>query len=77
MFRKPDDGNTHAYAASITRYLEVKEFEDELRRCLNSKHPAVSQKAKWALESLGFEVGDQQDAQPTSAGDALRLAPEK
>jgi len=54
MFRKPDDGNTHAYAASITRYLEMKEFEDELRRALKSRHPAVSEKAKWALESIGF-----------------------
>jgi len=59
MFRKPDDGNTHAYAASITRYLEVREFEDELRRCLQSSHPAVSEKAKWALQSLGFESADQ------------------
>jgi hypothetical protein len=56
MFHKPDDGNTHAYAASITRYLEAKEFEGELRRCLQSRHPAVSEKAKWALESLGFDV---------------------
>lgn len=54
MFRKPDDGNTHAYAASVIRYLEVREFEDELRRCLQSTHPAVSEKAKWALQSLGF-----------------------
>jgi hypothetical protein len=58
MFHKPDDGNTHAYAASITRYLEAREFEDELRRCLQSRHPAVSEKAKWALQSLGFEVAD-------------------
>jgi hypothetical protein len=63
MFRKPDDGNTHAYAASITRCLEVKEFEDELRRCLQSRHPAVADKAKWALQSLGFETADQK-AQP-------------
>ncbi len=58
MFRKPDDGNTHAYAARITRYLEVKEFEDKLRRCLNSRHPAVSNRAKWALQALGFDVDD-------------------
>jgi len=55
MFRKPDDGNTHAYAASVIRYLEVREFEDELRRCLQSRHPAVLEKAKWALQSLGFK----------------------
>ena len=63
MFRKPDDGNTHAYAASVTRYLEVREFEDELRRCLKSRHPAVSEKAKWALQSLGLENTDEK-AQP-------------
>ncbi len=56
MFNQPDDGSTHAYAASITRYLEAREFEPELRRCLQSRHPAVSEKARWALESLGFDV---------------------
>ena len=36
-----------------------KEFEDELRRCLLSDHPAVSNKAKWALEELGLESNPQ------------------
>jgi hypothetical protein len=67
MFRKADDGSTHAYAASVTRYLEIREFEDELRRCLRSKHPAVSEKAEWALRSLDFEVGDK-SARPTPGG---------
>lgn len=52
MFRKRDDGSTHAYAASMARHLGLHEFERELQRCLHSKHPAVSNKAKWALESL-------------------------
>ena len=52
MFRRPDDGNTHAYAASMTRYLGLDEFQRELDQCLESRHPAVSNKAKWALESL-------------------------
>lgn len=52
MFRRPDDGNTHAYAASMTRYLGLYEFRRELERGLQSRHPAVSNKAKWALESL-------------------------
>jgi len=52
MFRKPDDGNTHAYAASMTKYLGLHEFERELEQCLESRHPAVSNTAKWALESL-------------------------
>jgi len=66
MFRKPDDGNTHAYAASITRYLEAREFEDELRRCLHSRHPAVSEKARWALQALGLDL----DGQNPQAGTA-------
>jgi len=52
MFRKPDDGNTRAYAATMARYLGLHEFERELQQCLKSRHPAVSNKAKWALESL-------------------------
>jgi len=52
MFRKPDDGNTHAYAASMARYLGRYEFQRELEHCLESEHPAVANKAKWALESL-------------------------
>ena len=56
MLRKPDDGNTHAYAATMIRYLELNEFEPELRQLLQSRHPAVSNKAKWALEELGFKI---------------------
>ena len=52
MFRKQDDGNTHAYAASMARYLGLDEFERELEHCLESRYPAVANKAKWALESL-------------------------
>ena len=52
MFRKADDGNTHAYAASMTRYLGLDKFERELEQCLKSRHPAVANTAKWALESL-------------------------
>jgi len=39
MFRKPDDGNTHAYAASMARYLGLADFERELQQCLDSRHP--------------------------------------
>lgn len=52
MFRKPDDGNTHAYAATMTRYLGLNRFDRELHNCLKSRHSAVSNTAKWALESL-------------------------
>lgn len=54
MFRRADDGNTQAYAATIVRYLELKEFEGELRKCLNSRHPAVKNGALDALESLNL-----------------------
>jgi hypothetical protein len=52
MFRKPDDGSTHAYAASMTNYLGLHEFKRELEKCLGSRHPAVSNKAKLVLESM-------------------------
>jgi hypothetical protein len=57
MLRKPDDGNTHVYAAVLIRYLELREFVPDLRPLLQSRHPAVSTKAKWALE----ELADRQD----------------
>ena len=72
MFRKADDGNTHAYAATIIRYLEVREFEDELRRCLRSNHPAVSNKAKWALEELGLESNFRRTQQDDGGQPATR-----
>lgn len=56
MLKMPDDGNVHGYAATLIRYLELGEFAPELRRLLVSKHPAVSNKARWALESLDCAV---------------------
>src|SRR5262245_15923901 len=58
MLRKPDDGNTHAYAAVLIRYLELRELVPRLRPLLQSRHPAVSDKARWALE----ELADRQDS---------------
>jgi hypothetical protein len=52
MLEKPDDGNTHSYAATMIRYLELREFTPQLRQLTQSRHPAVSDQAKWALESL-------------------------
>jgi hypothetical protein len=52
MLNKPDDGNTHAYAATLIRYLELGEFRPELRELLKSRHPAVSGQARWALQAL-------------------------
>jgi HEAT repeat protein len=57
MLKKPDDGNTHAYAAVLIRYLELRELVPNLRPLLQSRHPAVCDKAKWALE----ELTDRQD----------------
>ena len=55
MFRKPDDGNTHAYAANMVGYLGLKEFEGEVRGLLKSRHPAVTRAALNALGMLGVE----------------------
>ncbi len=55
MLRKPDDGNTHSYAANMIGYLGLKEFEDEVRGLLKSRHPAVTRAARNALEMLGVE----------------------
>jgi HEAT repeat protein len=53
MLRLPDDGNTHAYAANMIGYLGLEEYEPELRRLLDSRHPAVTQAARQALEMIG------------------------
>jgi HEAT repeat protein len=52
MLKKADDGNTHAYAAVLIRYLELRELVPNLRSLLQSRHPAVRDKATWALEEL-------------------------
>ncbi|MEK6237053.1 MAG: hypothetical protein N2C14_20280, partial [Planctomycetales bacterium] len=54
MLRKNDDGNTHAYAATMIGYLGLTEFEQELRELMGSRHPAVTNAAKHALETLGM-----------------------
>jgi hypothetical protein len=61
ILKKPDDGNTHAYAASMIRYLELKNFDADLRNLLGSRHPAVSNAASAALEALGLPVKAAQD----------------
>jgi len=58
MLREPDDGNTHSYAANMIGYLGLKEFEDEVRVLLKSRHPAVTRAARNALEMLGVEQPD-------------------
>jgi hypothetical protein len=56
MLRQPDDGNTHAYAASMVRYLELPAFAGDLRGLLQSRHPAVRDAARAALEGLGLRA---------------------
>jgi len=70
MLRKPDDGNTHAYAANMIGYLGLEEFEGELGKLLESKHPAVTKAATRALEMLGVS-----DPKPTSDPDDPVSAP--
>lgn len=53
MLRLPDDGNTHAYAANMIGYLSLEEYATELRGLLDSRHAAVTQAARWALEMIG------------------------
>ena len=55
LLRKPDDGNSHAYAATMIGYLGLREFEGELRALLKSRHPAVTRAARHALEVLDLE----------------------
>ena len=57
MLRKPDDGNTHAFAANMIGYLGLEEYEAELRGLLESRHPAVTQAAQRALEMIGAPTG--------------------
>lgn len=52
MLQNSDDGNSSAYAAIMIGYIGLKEFEIELRQLLESRHPAVSNAAKSALEML-------------------------
>ena len=52
MLHKPDDGNTHANAATMIGYLNLKEFEGELRKLQRSGHPAVTKAAQTALEQI-------------------------
>lgn len=56
MLAKPDDGNTHAYAATMIGYLDLKQFEPDLRALLESRHPAVTRSAVYALRMMEFEV---------------------
>ncbi len=53
MLRMPDDGNTHSYAANMIGYLGLREYKDDLRQLLDSRHPAVTQAVTRALEMLG------------------------
>lgn len=55
MLRKPDDGNTHAYAATMIGYLDLREFADRLEALLKSEHPAVQNAAKSAMDRMGID----------------------
>jgi hypothetical protein len=63
MLQLPNDGNTHAYAANMIGYLSLKEYEPELRKLLDSRHPAVARAAGNALEMLGCGQPDASVAQ--------------
>lgn len=68
MLQSDDDGSTHSYAASMIGYLNLSEFEPDLRQLLKSRHPAVTNSAKYALELIGAEVnGDFSDQEKALA----------
>jgi hypothetical protein len=52
MIRRPDDGNTHAYAATMVGYIGLREFTPLIQEMLKSRHPAVVNSAASALERL-------------------------
>lgn len=66
MLRKPDDGNTQAYAATMIGYLNLTYFDDDLRQLLKSEHPAVVQSAQWALGMLGAGKTIKQEVSTTN-----------
>ena len=53
MLRLPDSNpNLISYAATMTGYLKLQIFELEIKMLLDSKHPAVVNSAKYAIELL-------------------------
>ncbi|MEE3369435.1 MAG: hypothetical protein VX346_08840 [Planctomycetota bacterium] len=52
MLRMPADGNTHAHAATMIGYLDLKEFGPQLEQLSTSPHPGVKHSAKYALELM-------------------------
>ena len=61
MLRLPDDGNTHAYAANMIGDLGLEEYEPELRKLLDSRHPAVTTAARRVLEMIDVKPADTLD----------------
>jgi ribosomal protein L7/L12 len=62
MLRKPDDGNTHAFAANMIGYGGFDEYGPELCKLLDSRHPAVTTAARRALEMIGASEQDGEEA---------------
>jgi len=58
MLRGADDGSTHSYAASMIGYLGLQQFQGELRKLRQSRHPAVTRAAGNALDMLGADRPD-------------------
>lgn len=54
MLQKDNDPDLQAYAATMIGYIGLKEFGPELKKLLGSRHPAVTNSAKYALELLGL-----------------------
>jgi len=57
---KTEEPNLQSYAASMIGYLKLTEFADDLHALLNSRHPAVSNAAKSAIEMMGASASKTQ-----------------
>jgi len=73
MMQAADDGNTAAYAATMAAYIGLRDLAPELRRLLQSRHPAVTQSARHALQTLG--CAGEPEAHPPRTGVAAPDAP--
>lgn len=58
MMRAPEAANLRSYGADVARYVEARELAPDLRKLLDSRHPAVRNAAVFALQGLGFEVDE-------------------
>ena len=72
MLQVPDDGNTHAFAANMIGYGGFDEYEPELRKLLDSRHPAVTTAARRALKMIGAAEDGKDETSPENLVEQLQ-----